>query len=595
MAKSGYKDIQATDNDVLRFSWWFDKEDQSATENTTLVRWKKELIADAHGRISSKVEKDWSVVVDGKPYNGKNMVNLENGETKLLASGTTLVKHNADGTKTFNYSFSQELAINFSGKYIGTVSGSGTGVLDTIPRKSELYVNDGILGIEQTLIVERNSKDFTHTITFICGSASDIICTKTSSDSVKWTPPLTLANQNTTGNDVLVKIAITTYDGSGNELGINNYTITCEIPSSVRPSVSLVLSDPTECFNKYGAYVQNKSHLKAVASASGSYGSTISKYVFARNGQTYVWTEGNEFTLELLDTSGEMTFSVTVTDSRGRTETAETKIAIIPYLTPKITSLSAKRCDVSGNNSNSGEYLAVRFSASVTALNNKNTAVYTLQYKKSSDSTYTTKELTDYTNQYLVSDGVFIFVAEKTSGYDIALTLKDDFKEISKNTNGSTVRRLWSVWKKMFGIAIGKIADIANLLDVDLPARFRQGVTIDSDWVELTLENSFVVYNGEMQYQPKYKERAGIVTIKGIVSPTEPYDSVGYPKIIASGIPERLRPDTQLWFVCQGSGMRQFTLVILTDGRIGVSRYGINSLEEVPIDASLAFCVTYQV
>lgn len=133
---SGYKDIWVTSYDTLRFSWW---ENYQVTEtNATNVGWKLELIAGSAGAISSSYAKSWWVNINGSYYEGTNYISIDNNETKLLASGDTAVVHNADGTKSFSYSFAQYFGINFAGVDIKSISGSGTGTLTTIPRSAIL-------------------------------------------------------------------------------------------------------------------------------------------------------------------------------------------------------------------------------------------------------------------------------------------------------------------------------------------------------------------------------------------------------------------------------------------------------------------------
>lgn len=132
MATSGSLTKTVTSWDNLLFEWSAPVANQSTTNNTSTVTWSLKLVAGSSGRISSSVAKSWSVTVNGTKYSGTNYVNISNNQTKVLASGSTVVKHNADGTKTFSYSFSQEFGITFSGNYIGTISGSSTGTLNTI-------------------------------------------------------------------------------------------------------------------------------------------------------------------------------------------------------------------------------------------------------------------------------------------------------------------------------------------------------------------------------------------------------------------------------------------------------------------------------
>ena len=141
MATSGFKDVQVTSWDTLRFKWW--EIVQSISGNYTTVGWELQLIAGSSGYISSSASKSWNVTVNGSYYEGTNTVGISNNTTKVLASGQTVVYHNDDGAKTFSYSFNQYFGITFSGSKINTVSGSGTGSLTSIPRKAN-FTNNGV-------------------------------------------------------------------------------------------------------------------------------------------------------------------------------------------------------------------------------------------------------------------------------------------------------------------------------------------------------------------------------------------------------------------------------------------------------------------
>lgn len=475
MAKSGSVSVKVTSWDTLKFSW--SETSQSVANNTSTISWKMELIAGSSGRISSTASKDWSVTVNGTEYSGTNKIGISNNATKTLASGTTTIEHNSDGTKTFDFSFSQEFDITFSGSKIGTKSGSGSGTLDTIPRKSTLSASNGTLGTAQTLTVTRKATSFTHTITYKCGSASGTVCTKSSDTSISWTPPLSLAQQNTTGSSVSVTFTITTYNGS-TSIGSNTITITCSIPASVKPSVSVAVSDPNGYADTFVAYVQGQSKLKIVATASGSQGSTIKSYKTEADGKTYT---AATVTTDFISGTGTLTIKVTVTDSRGRTATASKDISVLAYEYPKISALAVDRrdYDADGENYVKGGYLAVKFSGAITSLNSKNTATYTIQRKKSTETSYTTETLTDFSGQYSVSDGVFVFRADTASSYDIILTVGDAFASSTKTAKGSSVKKVWSLLKKageIVGIAFNKVAEHDGVFEIGFQTLFTGGI-----------------------------------------------------------------------------------------------------------------------
>ena len=543
-----------------------------------------------YGSFNRNQKSGW-LKIDGTQYSFTSSFN-ENESTsgsQTLFTKTVNVSHGSDGSKTLSCSASYT-----SGVSSGTVTASASKTLTTIPRKSTLSASNGTLGTAQTLTVTRQSSSFTHTITYKCGSASGTVCTKSSDTSISWTPPLSLAQQNTTGTSVSVTFTITTYNGS-TSVGSNTKTITCSIPSSVKPSVSVAVSDPMGYKDTYGAYVQGLSKLNIVATASGSQGSTIKSYKTEADGKTYTAA-----TVEtgVIAGTGTLTIKVTVTDSRGRTATASTTVSVLAYDPPKISALSVYRCDSSGNASSSGAYLAVKFSATITSLNSKNTAAYTLQYKKSSETSYTTKTLSDFAGKYSVSNGVYVFAADTASSYDITLTVKDAFKSIPKTATGSSVKKVWSLLKKageIVGIAIGKIAELEGVFDVDMVIRARKGIIVDAEWVDLTIADGFALYSSSVANQPKCKATGNVVTVMGILSPTEELTSSMTSVTIASGIPANMRPPVNVQFVCQGSGMNRWHCQVSSSGAVTMSRYGTTAATTVPVGAWLPFCVTYQI
>ena len=421
-----------------------------------------------------------SIVVNGSTvWNGD--VNFPKGTTSGTLKTVTSIKipHNSDGTKTVSAS-----ATLVSGTNSGTVKASTSKALTRIPRKSTLSVGNGTLNTGQTLTVTRQATSFTHTITAKCGSASTTICTKSTSESISFTPPLNWASQNTTGTSLTVTYTIATYSGTTN-LGSNSYTKTCSIPSSVKPSVSISVSDAMGYSGTYGGWVQGKSKIAVSLTSSGSYGSTIKSRSTSVDGSKYT---SASFTTGVIKGSGTLTISSTVTDSRGRTATDSENIAVLAYASPIISAVSATRCNSDGSANSSGAYIKVTFSGKVTALNNHNTATYSLKYKKTADTAYTTVTLSNYANAYTVTNGTYIFAADTISSYDIAVTAADNFSSVSKQTSGSSIKKIWSIWKKKFSIAFGKIADIENSVDFGLPAYFRQGIyfpgNFNSDFIK---------------------------------------------------------------------------------------------------------------
>lgn len=474
MATSGSKSVVVTAHDTLKFSW--SENSQSIANNTTTIGWKMELIADSSGRIDSSTSKTWAITVNGTKYSGTNTVGIANNATKTLASGTTTITHNANGTKTFSYSFSQSFSgITFSGTSLGTKSGSGSGTLDTIPRASSLTASNGTLGTAQTLTINRADSDFSHTITYECGSASGTIATKTTSTSVSFTPPISLASQNTTGTSVSIVFTLTTYSHtSGATIGTATKTITCSIPESVKPTCSVSITDAMGYESTYGNPIKGLSKFKVVVTPTLAQGSPIASYSTTANGTKYT---AASFTTDVLTSAGTSTVSATVKDKRGRTGSASASKTVLDYTEPVIIKLTVKRCNADGSANDQGEYVQATFSTAVTALNSKNKAEYLLKYKKSTQTNFTEIELSSLSGVYAVTDQTYIFPADSGSSYDVEFNVTDNFKTTKRTTSASTGFTLMHFKADGTGMAIGKVAEESNLFDVGLPARFNGHVS----------------------------------------------------------------------------------------------------------------------
>lgn len=375
---------------------------------------------------------------------------------------TIRVNHNSDGSKSITISLSCK---GQSGTSLAsaTLSGSGTAVLDTIPRGSSFTIGSArTLGSAMSFSINKQSSSFTETITYSCGSASGTVVNKTSNTSVSWTPPLSLASQNTKGTTVSVTFTLTTYNGN-TAVASYSQSVSLTIPASVAPTVSMALSDTAGCYSKYGAYVQGKSIIQITLTTGGSHGSTVTGQQVTFDEKTYT---GARVTTEAIKGSGYMQIVATVTDSRGRTATATESINVSAYNPPTVTNLVAERCNADGTRFASGNYLAVVFDAAVTPLGNKNSAAYTLKYKKTADPYYTSVALSALAGKYTVNGYQYVFSAAKTSSYDVVISVKDDFPAVDKGTVGSSELTLWSWLANGMGYALGKVAERVGYLDM---------------------------------------------------------------------------------------------------------------------------------
>lgn len=429
---------------------------QSIANNTSTISWT----LTAAGGTGWVAERTVYVNIDGTSvYSKSNYVERYPG---VVASGTKTLTHNSDGTRSFNISIGA--AVYYTSV---TCTGIGSPTLDTIARASDLSVSDGTLGVAQTITADRKSSSFTHTLTWKCGSYSGTIATKSSATSWSFTPKLKLAEGAPNGTNVYCEFTLTTNNGN-TVIGSTKKSVWLAIPNSVVPTCSMSLSDAKGYKDTYGGYIQGQSILHVVINGSGIFGSSISSYSASANGTRYI---SQTFDTAPLKTAGSNTITVGVKDSRGRSASASSAINVIPYSVPNIISFSVNRCNANGTENDSGAYAKVTYRYSVTDLSNKNTFTASLNYKKTTDSQWTSVTITPTDSLYNVS-GSNIIAADDAHSYDISLVVTDSFTSASQSTALSTGYCLYHVRASGKGITLGGVAEDDGF-NVKMPASFQ--------------------------------------------------------------------------------------------------------------------------
>ena len=471
MATSGSTSVSVANYITLKFSWTAGT--QNVANNYTPVSWKLQLISsNSSARISSTASKDWSVTVNGTTKSGTNTVGLSGGATKTLASGNINIYHNSDGTKSFNYSFSQEFAITYSGSSVGTKTGSGSGTLNTIPRGSVLgTISAFTFGNAVNIPITKYSSSFTDSLVISVGGTTiktindidngyDVSFTSAELSNIYAKIPSA-----TSGT---VTFTLTTKSGS-TTIGTSTKTAKGTIPSTVVPTISSVaLSEYVSGIaSTFGSYIQNKSRISGTVTASGGTGSSIESYKIVINGSTYT---SRTFTTNVLSTSGTGSSTntknravVTVTDKRGRTATSTTNFTVLAYAEPTISSFKVVRCNADGTANDEGAYANITASATITALSNKNTKSFKIQYKQRTATTWTTVET--YTTAYTYTPNKIVPNINVDSAYDFRIEATDYFSTSEKASSLSTAYTILDIKANGKGIAFGKVSTDDNLID----------------------------------------------------------------------------------------------------------------------------------
>ena len=325
------------------------------------------------------------------------------------------------------------------------------------------------MGKSVTINTPAVNNAYRHTLRYSFGSASGTIATGIAS-SVSWTLPVSLANQIPSATTGSGTIYCDTYSG-GTLLGTKSVSITLTVPGSVVPSAGTLSAALAEDTSGTGLYVKGMGKAKLTLSgASGAYGSSITSYTITGGGWT---TTNSALTTGTLASAGNITFTATVTDSRGRKASTTRTISVIDYTKPGVAVCDVYRCDADGNRKKAGTYFAVEINASYSAITG-NTLSITARYKKQSESSYGTAMNVTNNGKTVIGGGS---IGASTT-YDVLVTVADKYNSLLIQRTLSTKSVLQS-FKRSAGAAIDKVAELANWLDVAWDTRIRGNLQVD--------------------------------------------------------------------------------------------------------------------
>ena len=285
---------------------------------------------------------------------------------------------------------------------------------------STVTASDGTLGTQQTLTINKADPSYTHTLRYSFAGQTGTIAENVDS-SYNWTPPLSLADYIPSAESGACTIYCDTYDGS-TLYSTSQTSIILSVPASVKCTISAVtLTDTdTSVATKFSAFVQGKSAIQVAGtfvqgSGSPTYGATVASVSVNINGQTLV---GNNAITSVLQTSGTNAYSVTITDTRGRTDTYTSTFNVLPYTSPSI-SATAER------NATTNSAIDVSYTWTISAVSNLNDKTITITLELA-DGTYVDEEVV--TPGTYTGSGTYQFTGTDISDqYNVIVEVEDFF------------------------------------------------------------------------------------------------------------------------------------------------------------------------
>lgn len=411
----------------------------------------------------------WSggITINGIRTSGTKNLTITYNSNTVAMTVTTRVHHNSNGTKTIT--IKADGSISDTSLTSTTLSGDVT--LNTIHplSKPNLSANSVEFGKSLIIYTNRASTSYTHSLFFRFGNRNEELIASNVGASYTWTVPKTLMNS--IPNSTSLSITISCYTYLGSELiGDTSLSFTAVVPTTTDcyPSISGIAWTKTSSEPANWPMTQGITTGKLdMTGVVGAWGSTISTYSLTFNGLS---STTSYLSVDNLASAGTFQAVAKVTDSRGRSYTKTVNFSVTAYTKPQLE-VKVFRCDAQGNENATGEYLSVTASVEITNIANNSLKALYIQYKKSSDVSYSNADL---------YDGVTVVISASSDyTWSWVVTAKDVVSEVTRGSFASTGAVVLDILANGKGIAFGKVAEKEGFdIGINWPI-MQQGQNID--------------------------------------------------------------------------------------------------------------------
>lgn len=442
-----------------------------------------------------------SITINGTKTSGSKSIEIKYNSNTQTLTVKTRVYHNNDGSKSITISASGQI----SGTTLTSTSISGTVTLDKIARSSSLSLSAASVDVGSTITanISRADSSFTHAVEFYINNTYYQKYTSVGT-SQSYTIPTSWYSAMPSSSSCTAYCRITTYSGSTQVGDQVSKSFTVKVPNSICPSISsdnITLSPVgIKTSDNVSRSILVKGKNKLTISVSGCQpgtGSSISSYTFSGQNISSTTTATSVTSSSVINPSMSeetviLKYTVTVTDNRGRTASAEKSITCYNYAGPTFKSFKSYRANSSGTATNDGSYLKCEYKVTYYDVNSTN-KIYNFSISGTGSTNITYSSWTTSKSSGIVTatgNALVNLNGNTTTTYNVYGTIVDNYGG-SKNSSKSTAHgafRIMNITKDGTGVAIGKMAESSDLFDCKHKAQFRN--TLNSTG-NITTDGSF--------------------------------------------------------------------------------------------------------
>ena len=472
---------------------WIDQGSQNVSGNYTTCVFRGDITAS--GSSYNNYTKTGSGSFNGVSFSFSTTIPANT--TKRMFDITQNIGHNSDGTKTVSASFSLDTGIS-----AGTISGNASRTLTTIPRASSIdsfTTANSYVNCNYTVKFTPKSSSFYNILRISIPKVLALtrrqlgaFSASQQSVTVALTGAQLAAIYDKTPNKTTVQIGcvIETYSDSGytNKVGESTELIkTLNLPTDLAPTVDSFTLTPINAFGADSLYIKGKSSCKiSIDSTTMARGATLSKYSITADGISYSGAS-NKYTTGILNPNMpsltnnyvDLSFTLKVTDSRGRSGTKTTTIRVYNYERPTIDMTCYRALNNNTRDDVSGTYIYIKPTYSAynipgNSIVSKSISIdgvsKSTTFSSGADLLYGTySTANEYTVSYsatdAVGDTVTITQVIKTAAVPFNINKNKDGIGIGRYSTASQELQVAWLLKCMGGLAI----DNVNIFDLIVP------------------------------------------------------------------------------------------------------------------------------
>ena len=428
---------------------------QSIVDNKSYVSYKSTLYVTGEGTYfytGNTTTKTLSGT-GATTVNADAQGNYNLGETTLCET-TGTITHGSNGTASVSITAGWTSAPwGISGSLTGTAN------LPTIARATTptLASTTVTMGSAVNITLTPADSTFKHKLRYDFGSVSGSAdgfsvgaeFTAQGNTTVTFTPPTSLGSQIPNAMSGIGKITCYTYNKDGTHIGTISVNITLNVPSYT-PTITGITLTQTGQDKISGVYVQGKSSVIVNATVGTSYGATVKSITVDVDGKKYSVLEF-PFTTGVLS-NGDKTVEITINDSREKSATVKSSVfTVYDYAIPNITKFTLER-------QSDGTEVKATIEGSISPINNKNA--------KTIKVVLNGKTNTITSSGYNISATTIFTGVPTDSTLTGTVSFKDSYVTIERAATLPTVAVTMDFYKDGNGIAMGKVSEQGDLLDV---------------------------------------------------------------------------------------------------------------------------------